>query len=286
LVNTMTAPRSTRKKVLDLSVKVDRAHKHLSDFQLEVNRFFRPPYPYEIIPEDDAQKGERSYYLRVHKEIPPEFSAFIGDIAQNLRSALDHLAWHLVQSCSILPKAKERDIYFPIFEDAREYEEEKMRKIKGMTDAATQAIDDLMPYGRLDKNNPMAGIGNLALYWLNAINLQDKHRLLIPVWAAAPAHSITKSGRAEMAAVLRSAFGSESANVMVGSLVDSSTPLEDGSKLCTLPIAEVDDDMKFRFQVAFGEPKSMRGKEVLSTLNNMHRIVREIVFDFESKGLL
>jgi hypothetical protein len=30
----------------------------------------------------------------------------------------------------------------------------------------------------------------------------------------------------------------------------------------------------------------MRGKEVLSTLNNMHRIVREIVFDFESKGLL
>ena len=89
-----------------------------------------------------------------------------------------------------------------------------------------------------------------------------------------------------MAAALRSAFGSESANVMVGSLVDSSTPLEDGSKLCTLPIAEVDDDMKFRFQVAFGEPKSMRGKEVLSTLNNMHRIVREIVFDFESKGLL
>jgi hypothetical protein len=82
LVGTMTTPHSTRKKVLDLLVEVDRAHKHLSDFQLEVNRFFRPPYPYEIIPEDDAQKGERTYYLRVHKEIPPEFSAFIGDIAQ------------------------------------------------------------------------------------------------------------------------------------------------------------------------------------------------------------
>ena len=275
-----------QKKVLDLLVKVDRAYKHLTDFQLEVNRFFRPPYPYEIIPEDDSQKGERTYYLRVHKRIPPEFPAFIGDIAQNLRSALDHLAWHLVKTSPVTPKDDDRNIYFPIFEDASEYQKGKLRKIQGMTYTAIQAIDDIKPYGRLDKNNPTAGIGNLALYWLGAINIQDKHRLLIPAWTAAPAHSITKSRRAEMANVLRSAFGSESADVMVGSLVDFNIPLEDGSKLCTLPIAEVDDDMKFRFQIAFGEPESVRGKEVLSTLNNMHRIVKEIMIDFDAKGLL
>jgi hypothetical protein len=270
----------------DLLVKVDRAYKHLIDFQLEVSRFFRPPYPYEIIPEDDSRKGERTYYLRIHKKIPTEFSAFIGDIAQNLRSALDHLAWHLVQTSPITPKAKDTLIYFPIFDDAKEYQKGKMRKIEGMTNAAIQAIDDIKPYGRLDKNNPAAGIGNLALYWLNAINIQDKHRLLIPAWAAAPAHSITKSRRTEWANVLRSAFGSEGANVMVGSLIDSNVPLEDGSKLCTLPIAEVDYNMKFRFQIAFGEPASIRGKEILSTLNNMHRIVKEIVLDFDGKGLL
>lgn len=273
-------------KILDLMVKVDRAYKHLIDFQLEVNRFFRPPYPYEIIPEDDSQARERTYYLRVHKKIPPEFSALIGDIAQNLRCALDHLAWHLVQTSPVTPKARERDIYFPIFEDASEYQTGKLRKIQGMTDAAIQAIDDIKPYGLLDKNNPTAGIGNLALYLLSAINIQDKHRLLIPAWTAAPAHSITKSRRAEAANVLRSAFGSESANVMVGSLIDFNVPLEDGSKLCTLPIAEVDDDMRFRFQIAFGEPASMRGKEILSTLNNMHRIVKEIMLDFYGKGLL
>jgi len=273
-------------KVLDLLVKVDRAYKHLIDFRLEVARFFSPPYPYEIIPEDDSRKAERTYYLRVHKKIPPEFSAFIGDIAQNLRSALDHLAWHLVQTSPIIDKARERDIYFPIFDDASEYRKGKMQKIKGMTNAAIQAIDDIKPYGRLDKNNPAAGIGNLALYWLSAINIQDKHRLLIPAWLAAPAHSITKMRRAEMANVLRSAFGSEDANVMVGSLIDSNVPLEDGSKLCTLPIAEVDDDMQFRFQIAFGEPAPMRGKEILSTLNNMHRIVKEIVLNFDTKGFL
>jgi hypothetical protein len=63
-------------------------------------------------------------------------------------------------------------------------------------------------------------------------------------------------------------------------------PLRDGSKLCTLPIAEVDDEMKFRFQIAFGQPAGIRGKEVLSTLKNMHRIVKKIVFDFDEKGLL
>jgi len=30
----------------------------------------------------------------------------------------------------------------------------------------------------------------------------------------------------------------------------------------------------------------MRGKEILSTLNNMHRIVKQIVLDFDGKGLL
>jgi hypothetical protein len=274
------------KKILDLLVKVDRAYKHLINFQLEVQRFFNPPYPYEVIAEDDSEAGERTYYLRVHKQIPPEFSAFIGDIAQNLRCALDHLAWHLVKTSPVIPKTEDRNIYFPIFEDATEYQKGKLRKMLGMTDAAIQSIDDIKPYGRLDKRNPSAGIGNLALYWLSAINIQDKHRLLIPAWAAAPAHSITKSRRAEVAKVLQAAFGSEDAKVMVGSGIDFDVPLEDGSKMCTLPIAEVDDDMKFRFQIAFGEPASMRGKEILSTLENMHRIVKDIMFDFDRKGLL
>jgi len=275
-----------QKKVLDLLVKVDRAYKHLIDLQIAHNRFFMPPYPYEVIPEDDSQARERTFYLRVHKEIPFEFSALIGDIAHNLRCALDHLAWHLVQSSPVTLKAEERNIYFPIFEDASEYRKGKMRKIQGMTDAAIQAIDDIQPYGRLDKANPQAGIGNLALYWLSAINIQDKHRLLIPAWLNAPGHSITKTQRAEFAKALESAFGSKDAKVIGGSSIDFNTPLEDGSKLCTLPIAEVDDDMQFRFQIAFGDPPSMRGKEVISTLKNMHRIVKEIILDFDSKGLL
>jgi hypothetical protein len=272
---------SNPKKLIELLVKVDRAKKHLIDLQLEVNRFFRPPYPYEILSEDNRDTRERTYYLRVHKETPSDLSTLIGDVAQNLRSALDHLAWHLVKNSPVTPKTPDRRIYFPIFETAEEYRRGKSGKIQGVTGAAIEAIDVIKPYYRLDG----VGIGNPALYWLSEINIQDKHRLLIPVWTAAPARSITKSRRLEMANVLLSAFGSESTDVMVPSLVPPG-PLEDGSKLCTLPISEVDDNMKFRFQVAFGEPEGIRGKEIISTLSNMHRIVKEIMFDFDAKGLL
>lgn len=101
--------------------------------------------------------------------MPSEFSALIGDIAQNPRSALDHLAWHLVKNSPITPKASDRDIYFPIFETASEYRSKKMKKIQGMTDSAIDAIDSVEPYYRPDIT---PGIGNgAALFWLHAINL-------------------------------------------------------------------------------------------------------------------
>jgi hypothetical protein len=216
-------------KILDLLVKVDRAEKHLFELHSEMARFNRPPKPYQIDPKDDLEKRERTFYLRLLKPIPQEFSAIIGDIAQNLRSALDHLAWHLVTTSPVSPKARDRDIYFPIFKTESEYRNGKMTKILGMTDAAILAIDDIKPYFRLEDGFM---IGNPPLYELHAINAQDKHRLLIPAWTGAPGHSIKKSSRAAWAPALRAAFGSENADVMMPSLVDSNMPLEDGSRLC------------------------------------------------------
>jgi hypothetical protein len=46
------------------------------------------------------------------------------------------------------------------------------------------------------------------------------------------------------------------------------------------------DAMQFRVQVGFREPAGVRGKEAISTLKNMHRIVRETVTIFRDKNLL
>ena len=170
-----------------LMVKVDRANKHILGLE-EVMAHFRynGPSPYKIFSEENIQTGERTFYLRVIREMPIEFSVLIGDICQNLRSALDHLAWHLVMISPIKPKAPENKIYFPIFESAREYETKKMGKIQGMTQAAIEAIDDVQPYYR-PKTEPGIGQG-AALFWLHEINRLDKHRLMIPTWVSMVGH--------------------------------------------------------------------------------------------------
>jgi hypothetical protein len=141
---------ANNQKVLDaLLVKVDRAYRHILDFDERLLRF-RNSHPYKVFSEDDLNARERTFYLRILKEMPSEFPALIGDIVQNLRSSLDHLAWHLVKSSPVIPKARDKDIYFPIFESAGEYNPGKMRKIEGMSQAAIDAIDRVEPYYRVD----------------------------------------------------------------------------------------------------------------------------------------
>jgi hypothetical protein len=266
-----------------LLVKVDRAYKHVLELEIEITRFQRSRGPDEIFHKDNLQTQERTFYVGALTKIPLDFSALVGDIIQNLRSTLDHLAWHLVQSSPVTPKARSVDIYFPIFETASGYRAGKMRKIQGMTDAAIRAIDAIEPYYRPDV---LPGIGNgVALFWLHELNKLDKHRLLIPIWEDMTTHTMPKSQLLKMESTLRAAFGDnwDKTHVVANRPL---LPLKDGSELCTLPIAEVQDTMAFRFQIAFGEPKWVRGKEILSTLVNMHRIVREIIEAFDSKGLL
>jgi len=194
--------------VLDaLLVKVDRAYKHIIELNAETLRFLGEGGPYNTIFEDDPNTLQRTYYLRIRKETPSQFSAMIGDIAQNLRSSLDHIAWPLVKSSPMTPKAEDRNIYFPIFKTAQQYQAEKMRKISGMTAAAIQAIDRIEPYYR-PTGDPSSGIGNGAhLYILHEINKLDKHRLLVPIWGSTVSHTIPRSKLAELPEGLRATLG-------------------------------------------------------------------------------
>lgn len=264
-----------------LLVKVDRAYKHILDLNTEFLRFLGEGGPYETFFEDNTNTGERTYYLHVRKDTPLQFSALIGDIAQNLRSALDHLAWHLVKNSPVTPKARDTEIYFPIFETASDYRAGKMKKIQGMTDAAIKTIDRIEPYHRPDG----IGIGNgVHLFMLHEINKLDKHRLLVPIWGTMVSHTIPRTKLAELPEGVRTALGFGAVFIATDAL--SPGPLKDGSKLCTLPILEVNDDITFRFQMAFGEPKWFCGKEVFTSLAAMHKRVEEIIIGFDKEGLL
>jgi hypothetical protein len=91
-----------------------------------------------------------------------------GDVIHNLRSALDHLAYNLVQVAGNQPHS---GTGFPIAESMSKYEAMKARKVEGMTCDAKRAINALKPYRG----------GNEPLWRIHDLDIVDKHRELVVV---------------------------------------------------------------------------------------------------------
>jgi hypothetical protein len=256
-----------------LTVKTKRAKRHVIELSQAIDQFMATG-PYVVDSKDNSQTGERTYYVHFVKKIPIEFSAILGDAIQNLRSALDHLAVHLVKIGPPGPRAKR--VYFPIFETAAAYEAGKMGKIQGMGKAAIQAIDAVQPYPRGD---------GWALWHMHTMNNIDKHNLLLPIWGNLISHTFPKSERIKMESIFKAKWPDGLPRGML-TAAHGLRILEDGGELLTMPISELEDHMDFRISIALGEPVEVRGKEVISTIDNMHRIVLKTIADFSLNGLL
>ena len=105
-----------------------------------------------------------------------------GDIIQNLRSSLDHLAYGLVIASGGKPTTS---TMFPISEHVPATPEEEAsfgRKVKGMRKEAVDLIRSIKPYKG----------GNDALWRLHRLNNIDKHRLLLVCGAFVHNWSITQ----------------------------------------------------------------------------------------------
>ena len=112
------------------------------------------------------QAGKVVYTMDSVEPIPPEIPVLAGDVIQNLRSALDHVAYQLFR---IVQELRERasTVYFPIAENHTKYQAQKGGQTSGMSRQAIGAIDAIQPYRG----------GNDALWHLHKLNIIDKHRL-------------------------------------------------------------------------------------------------------------
>lgn len=106
----------------------------------EALRAFFASDPYKIDTKTDPQSKRLIYFVTKVDEVPDEIALITGDIIQNLRSALDHLAYQLF---TLGPGngTNGRRIYFPIAENAAEYKQEKKKKTEGITQQAKDVID-------------------------------------------------------------------------------------------------------------------------------------------------
>jgi hypothetical protein len=149
-----------------VALKLARAKEHV-DSLADVFRPFRSAN-FQVSTEGDPETRMRA--VKVHFPKPdPKTSTVIGDCLHNLRSALDHTVYQLVQANGGEPTP---DHMFPIAISAQAFEKSARKRLRGISPAARAAIEAMQPY----HFGPAANADPLAV--LAALSNIDKHRTL------------------------------------------------------------------------------------------------------------
>ncbi len=253
-----------------IRIKIQRATEHIGDLESEVRRFLET-HPYAVGTKRDPQTRQLIYYLVDVHQPPGRIAAITGDILQNLRSALDHLAYELFM---VGPGGQTGNpanhVYFPISDDAAKYHIESPGRVKGMGQDAIDAIDAIKPYKG----------GNDTLWRLHRLNIVDKHRLVIAVGSALRSIDLGAHVFGTLAAHNPALAAMEPLHAFFRP-ADRMFPLKIGDQLfIDAADAEANQKMQFRFEVAFGEPGIVEGEPLLETLRQMMDLVDNIATSF------
>jgi hypothetical protein len=247
---------SAAERLTGVRAKIERSKKHIRELDSVLKAFFGGN-PYLVVKEHDPNTGNLLFNVRVRSQIPDEVSLISGDILNNLRAALDHLAWQLVEANGSKPGVQ---TCFPICKSANEYKAQSAGKVKGMSQGAVDLIDAAKPYKG----------GNDELWLIHDLNRIDKHRLILPVASYSGGMSISIDRR-----VLE----------FPASIFKR---LEDGAALSIITeaarsgglVMKMDNDPQFAFAVTFSEPEILKGKPIVPLFQQMSHFVERIVDQF------
>ena len=118
----------------------------------------------------DFDETELTVLLRIEHapELPWYTGMMIGDVLHNLRSALDHTAWALVEAGTTPVPSSPRLVQFPIYDDAGNFSAQVTKRLPGVSSEAVAIIESVQPYQR--------GATAEALGVLARLSNEDKHR--------------------------------------------------------------------------------------------------------------
>jgi hypothetical protein len=243
----------------DPRLKISWANKHFKALQDEVERFL-DSHPYGVITELDEKTGKYILRAKINAEPPVEWGLVIGDIAHNLRSALDHLIWQL---CLLQTSKPHKRAEFPIFLEAGRY---NATRISQLTPRQKALIEGLQPY---HGSNPASH----PLWILHEINNADKHRL---IQLAGRALEFKSLGFNQL-------WGYDFIDLNVGGgLVEDGAQIADFTLIQRDPKAHVYMNLDFTFDIVFGKGSPVPpGTPLVSTLADIVSCVQGIVTSFE-----
>ena len=253
---------------IGIDAKIERAKHHLLDLQNAVKRF-QDSSPYEIEAYDEDATGDQVYIVHVLREPPIALATILGDVVNNLRSALDYLVWELASGRG------SDTLYFPIRHTAGDFE----RAIRGLE----QIIRSNVAIDLLRATQAYEGGSGHGLWQLHQLNRREKHRFLIPV-GAANARATTSMPSAMMEMMRRFRHPLFHPGIVYVKPAERVFPLVEGIELYRL-LAKgrggvVGKNPQFAFEIAFGEGEIFKGEPILPTLAQLTNLVERSINPF------
>jgi len=242
-----------------IRLKIERAKMHVVELDQRINAFANEK-PYEIgaKPHRIPQIRHTTLYIKSAKPVPEDLSVIIGDVVHNLRSALDHLAWQLVEAGGGSPS---KDTFFPICwgsNAAQQYASATGKgEIKRMRTGADKLLLAVQPYMS----------GDDTLWHVHELDRFDKHRFLITTGTSFGDWSVETEG------------------IQVAFEKWTSIPLVVGHEIINIPTETYNrqphENFKLGVDVSFGESEVVKGKPVVPTLNEMAEFIDCLVTKFQ-----
>ena len=238
-------------------LKIKRANQHVYELNELLASFVKTDFCRFSV-EKDASTGNHVLKFEMTKSAPCEVPLIIGDAIHNLRSALDLAACEIVTLGGATPS---KWCSFP-FRDSRKELEDSINggeiKIAG-ADIVNLILDVVKPYKG----------GNDPLCALHALDITDKHKLLIPIFSIAALKHV---------------------NLRAGpmSMTDCTLAVGDGGKLNILAMPgkiEFEGYGEPAFAVLFDKGQVFERQPVVPTLKQLSEVVSGVIQAIEKAYL-
>jgi len=245
---------SADERIILIRIKIERASKHLRDLAADILAIERRTVVIRKGDNEKPQGASDGVNISFSRGFPvgdsfldticcsSDVPAGVGDVAHNLRTALDHLMCHMLVVAG--SQVTSRDA-FPISKSLAGYESRRDALVNRIQPKAIEALDLLKPYKG----------GNLALWRIHELDRIDKHRALAPC----------ASDFIFFADWFEGDFLFQ----------------QDAPALAGLYDSQVERDMQFEIEKALSDPKGPSRDAILPTLHQLIDVTKSLVLSFK-----
>ena len=247
---------------LGARIKLERARSHLGEVRTAINDYLSTQ-PFRVEHDFDQATGEEIRRLRIETPIPPSIAAVVGDCIHNARAALDHLACDAVMrnGSPLLPQNQ-----FPVANSVETLPQELERRLKGASAATIQFFCGLEPF---------RGATN-ELWRLHRLDIEDKHKLLLPSVATQPSFAMTTD------LPEGSKFAITSLDMFPRKILANGDELY-RFRVCNGEASALDANTHLTFDIAFGQTEFTNGEPMLALLEQFIARVQRTLDAFDRR---